>query len=75
MKKPKKLDGIEAFRDYVVGLCRYHGYAEVRKMSGLSASHLSNIIHGYGCVGEETAARFGYNKVESVTFVAKEFLK
>ena len=75
MKTPKKLEGIEAFREYVIGLCRYHGYREVRRMSGLSASHLSNIIHGYGCIGAETAARFGYSKHESVTFIAKEGVK
>ena len=65
----KRLEGEQSFRDYVRGLCIETSHSAVANKYGLSLSHLSNIIHGYGTVGPSVAQRFGYQKLRTFAFV------
>lgn len=70
--KLKPIRSEQAFRKYLKGLCADTTHTEVAKAHGISVSYLSNLINGYGCIGAKTASRFGYDRVNSVTFVPKK---
>ena len=69
----KPIKGEDAFRKYLRRECESsESYAVFAKEHGISPSQLSNLLGGYGCIGAKTAAKFGYVRVDSVTFVPNE---
>ena len=63
------LEGEEAFREFLRKRCSESSAKQVAEAAGLDPSYLSNILAGRSSLGSKTVARFGYKRVEHVTFI------
>lgn len=63
------IHGEDDFRAWLRAWCERDTHKFVAQRTGLSPSHLSQILSGKGTLGPKTVARFGYERRDTTTFI------